>query len=698
MSISAVSTLQKVEPIIIGSKKAVSVKHALKCVNSKNSVSKIWHQILCFFSGKGLVTKQRLVKALHEADLPTLAKVQRLFTKAKELADKEVTSTDANEKAVANQFLKRAKNHELFLALLAEEFLVKFAANDPAVLGLVKSLPATNKKAIQDLAQAGITSTYLLAQSPTNPQDSALEVLKPLLEKEMFAEQIKAKIDSFMKPKANAIPHLAELYEELNKGLLGVIQNSCGPTKAGGSKDLIKPVTFKKVEQQADQPTEEIYFVAPKPTKPEETAAIFKKALAEKSSHIVTLSYPDYLVMKADTDHKLGNSSITLKLLEQEFIGAGAGYIRKSFQVTDASIKENGKPLQRNIDVLVFPEAPAMDRFEASTANDFVKADKETSAKQAQAYPNNPLIIGFDGLAFTGTYLALRNLQPNAAGELPFIETYHQVAKSLGAASLPRTAEEVVSLVATFKETTASQELDSLKPFNTEITEEEFAQAVLVALNPGTEPTDLQIKMAKTELALLNCDGDKVLSQSRLQLICTLYKEKINLVSLEAAYNKICNAYGVIKKPGRLFPEVLKEALTEYKEVRAEKAAVLAKEIFKGFTEDMLKVQAQSLARAIHENSLLEKFKDPKFHQGVRELRMQRTSLMDLLVMARQFAYYAFYQGLSEEFRKQKDNGTFKTGNKDCDPLKVLEYPEAFKEYLTALKAAQAADREAQKS
>lgn len=214
MSISAVSTLQKVEPIIIGSKKAVSVKHALKCVNSKNSVSKIWHQILCFFSGKGLVTKQRLVKALHEADLPTLAKVQRLFTKAKELADKEVTSTDANEKAVANQFLKRAKNHELFLALLAEEFLVKFAANDPAVLGLVKSLPATNKKAIQDLAQAGITSTYLLAQSPTNPQDSALEVLKPLLEKEMFAEQIKAKIDSFMKPKANAIPHLAELYEE----------------------------------------------------------------------------------------------------------------------------------------------------------------------------------------------------------------------------------------------------------------------------------------------------------------------------------------------------------------------------------------------------------------------------------------------------------------------------------------------------
>ncbi|PJD97574.1 MAG: hypothetical protein CK425_02805 [Parachlamydia sp.] len=696
MSISAVSTFQKVEPVIIGSKKAVSVKHALKCVSNKNSVSKIWHQILCFFSGKGLVTKQRLVKALHETDLPTLAKVQRLFTKAKELADKATISNDANEKAVADKFLKRAKNHQLFLDLLAEEFLVKFAANDPAILTFVKGLPATNKKAIQDLAQAGITSTYLVAQSPTNPQNSPVEVLKPLLEKEMFAEQIKAKIDSFMKPKANAIPHLKKLYNQLNKGLLGVIQNCCGPTKTR-SKDLIKPVTFKKVEQQADKPTEETYFVAPKPTRPEETAAIFKKALAEKSSHIVALSYPDYLVMKADIDHKLGNSSITLKLLDQKFIEDD--YIRKRFQVTDASLKENGKPLQRNIDVLVFPEAPSMDRFNASTTNVFVKADKDMSAEQVETYPNNPLIIGFDGLAFTGTYLTMRNLQPNADGELPFIETYHQVAKSLGAASLPRTAEEVVSLVATFKETTASQELASVESFKTKVTEEEFAKAVLVALNPGTEPTDLQIKSAMKELTKLHVDGEKAQLQSVFQNVCTLYKEKVDLGDLdETILEKTIKAYG-IKTPGP-FPELHKEVIHAYKEVRFEKAAALAKEIFKGFTEDMLKVQAESLARTIHINSLLEKFKDPKFHQGVKELLAQKTSLMDLLVMTSQFTDYNFYQGLSEEFRKQKDNNTFRGVGfaNECDPLKVLEYPEAFKEYLTALKAAKAAQMKTQKS
>jgi len=342
MTLTAISIFKEAEQVNLGTKKPVSVKNALNCVSHKNPIVNICHQVLCFLTGKGIITKKRLVKVLHEADLPTLSRVQALFAKAKKHAVEDTKITDAakaTEKKAANQFLSQAKNYQLFLDLLAEEFLIKFAANDPALLTLIKNLPAENKQGIRDLAKAGVTAAYVVECVRTNPQDSAVELLKPLLEKETFAKEFKADLDHKMNPNIHALPNLAELYEELNKGLFGVVQNGFKLPKAG-HREFVKQVNFT-IKDQTNNPTVETYFVAPKPTNPEDTAEIFKKALAEKSSHIVALSYPSYLAMKANTDHKLGNSFITLKLLSQKTI-CGNEFIVKNFQVTDASVIDDG--------------------------------------------------------------------------------------------------------------------------------------------------------------------------------------------------------------------------------------------------------------------------------------------------------------------------------------------------------------------
>lgn len=686
MSITAIS--KQAEQFTIGTAKPVTVKNALKCVSNTNSVSKIWHKILCFLSGKGLITKDRLIKALHDADLPTLTKIQKLFDKAQKLADTDTKVTDAAkaaEKKAADQFLKQKDNNKLFLNLLQEEFLFKFAANDPAVLALCKGLPEASKKAILELSKEGISSTYIAAKH-RKAEEPAAEVLKTLFAVDKFEDTIKTDLNSLSAPKADTIPAMADLLKALKDGFQGIINNGCKVPKAA-SKEFVKAVTFK-IGEQTDKPNVETLLVAPKPASPEETAEIFKKALAEKSSHIVALSYPDYLPLKVDAEHKLGSSSISLKLISQERIildqnDSATTAIKKSIQITDTSVKD--KPLQRTIDILIYPNWPAAGTFKVDEMKAFIDLDKKIALNQEDEFKKNPLFIGSDALARTGTYITMRQVQPNAAGDLPIVATYHHVSKFVGAAALPSTAEEVAAIFATFKSALTPEELALLKPLKTEFTEEEFAKEILAILNPGIEPTPVQIADTAKKLTALEV---KTLNNSpaALQSISLLFKDSISITHIDELATQTAKAYGISDAATILeYPEVVAEIVVEYKKVRQEKAAALAKEIFKDVTGDTLKAKEELLIQAISSNVKLEEFKDAAFHESIKELIAQKISLFDLDLLGKEFATTEFLGKLSDNFKGKK----FIPIPSDLTPL--LKDHVAFKEYMTALLAAKAA-------
>lgn len=686
MSITAISKFQQAEQFKIGTAKPVTVKNALKCVSNTNAVSKIWHKILCFLSGKGLITKDRLIKALHEADLPTLTKVQKLFDKAQKLADTDTKVTDAAkaaEKKAADQFLKQKDNNKLFLSLLQEEFLFKFAANDPAVLALCKGLPETSQKAILELSKEGITSTYIAAKH-RKAEEPAAEVLKTLFAVDKFEEGIRTDINSLFAPKADTIPAMADLLKALKEGFQGIINNGCKLPKTA-SKEFVKAVTFK-IGEQTDKPNVETLLVASKPAKPEETAEIFKKALTEKSSHIVALSSPDYLPLKVDAEHKLGSSSISLKLLSQELITLdqkGSTAIQKSIQVTDTSIQD--KPLQRTIDVLVYPNWPATGTFKVDEMKAFIAHDKKVASAQDDEFKKNPLFIGTDALGRTGTYLTMRQVQPNAAGDLPIVATYQHVSKFVGAAALPSTPEEVAAIFATFKSTLTPEEQALLKPLKTEFTEEEFAKELLAILSPGIEPTPVQITDTVKNLANWGLYRQEA-SPAFLQSVSLLFKDVIIIAPDDELTKQTAKAYGISDVPTYLeFPDLVAEIVVEYKKVRQEKAAALAKEIFKDLTGDALKAKEELLIQAISINEKFDEFKDPAFHESIKELIAQKISLLDLDLLEKEFATTEFLEKLSDSYKAKN----FTTTPPDLTPL--LKDHEAFKEYVTALVAAKAA-------
>ncbi|PJD97573.1 MAG: hypothetical protein CK425_02800 [Parachlamydia sp.] len=684
MSITAISKFQQAEQFKIGTAKPVTVKNALKCVSSENAISKIWHKILCFLTGKGLITKDRLIKALHEADLPTLTKVQKLFDKAQKLAEghtKETDAAKAAEKKAADQFLKQKDNNKLFLSLLQEEFLFKFAANDPAVLALCKGLPKASQEAILELSKEGITSTYIAAKH-RKAEEPAAEVLKTLFAVDKFKEGIQTDINSLSAPKADAIPPMADLLKALKDGFQEIINNGCKLPKTA-SKEFVKTVTFK-IGEQADKQNVETFLAAPKPASPEETAEIFKKSLAEKSSHIVALSYPDYLPLKADAEHKLGTSSISLKLLSQELINLDPNdlattAIKKSIQVTDTSIKD--KPLQRTIDFLIYPNWPATGTFKVDEMKAFIAHDKKVALGQEDEFKKNPLFIGSDALAHAGTYITMRQVQPNAAGDLPIVATYQHVSKFVGAAALPNTPEEMAAIFATFKSTLTPEELALLKPLKTDFTQEELAKELLAILSPGIEPTPVQIADTVNKLAYFGLNMPEA-SPAVLQSVSLLIKDMIFILSSEELAKQTAKAHGISDANTILkYPEVVAEIVVEYKKVRQEKAAALAKEIFKDLTGEALKAKEELLIQTISINEKFEEFKDPAFHESIKELSAQKISLFDLDLLEKEFTTPEFLGKLSDSFKSKNLPNL----------LALLKDDKAFKEYLTALLAAKAA-------
>jgi len=687
MSTTAISTFQRAEQFTIGSVKPVSVKNSLNCVSNKNPVFKLWHKFLCILSRKGFITKNRLVKAMHDADLPTLKKIQKLFDKAQKIADEDSKAADpakAAEKKAALKFLAKSKNNEVFLNLLKEELLLKFAGNDPAVLSLCKSLPEPAKKVIFELSKEGITSTYL-ATKYRKGDEPAAETLKTLFAVEGFEKTFDADLKGLFAPKADTIPPMEDLLKSLNGGLIGIINNGCKLQK-DPSKDFVKAVTFK-IGDQTDKPNLETLLVAPKPTNQNETAEIFKKALAEKSSHIVTLDYPEYLSMKIHVEQKLGDSSISLKLICQELIALDtkdptAHAIKKNFLITDTSVKD--KPVERTIAVLVYPNWGKDGTFKINEMTGFLASDQGIAAAQPDEFKKNPLFIGSDGFARLATYITLRKVEPSATGNLPIVETFRNISKFLGASALPTMPEEVAAIFARFKQNPTPEELALLKPLKTEFTQEELAKHLL-----GPDATPVQIADRVRELDYLKLNPS-LLSLAAFQYTSLLEKDKISSQSIHSFIDEKSKAYGIPQGTFKEFPEVVDEIIVEYKKACAEKRAALAKEIFKDATAEALKAKEEILSQIISDPVVLEEFKNPVYHAGIKELIEKKTSWNEFNLLVDEFKSN-IYNGLSDAFKKKDADGAFTTLNGPFDLSLILKDHEAFKELLSALLAAKAA-------
>lgn len=663
-TITATQKIAQAEPIKIGSeKKNISLKRALKCAYNPSTMSQIWNRFICFFLGYGIVNQKYVATLVNNTDPATTRKLLKLLSGAqKRIADKDKPDFPADQKKAVEEYSKRAEKDKLFLALLKEESLTRFANKDSAVLTLVKALPDAKKEKVIKLANDGFTAPVLFSQFKEKAEDKQDEVLKKILENENFVASIDGEI-GLSKPKADSIPEMKNVIEALKSGLLASIQKGISFAKV--TKDPVKKIKF----------TDEEVFVSQQPTNDVETLEILKTVLTQKSSHIVTLGYPSLnLPSVPDTEKKFGET-ITVKLqkqsLEKPATDQAIGFVVKTFIITDSSVKEADKPLSRTIDVLSLANWPATGSPKIEEVREFLNLDQKTVAEQEENYRKNPVIISGNDTSHLGTFLAMRQSKPNAEGEFPILKNLKTALQFLGKEFCPQSVEEVASIFGLFKPVFSQDELALLKPLKTNLSKDEKAddyvpKHFLNLVNPGKQPTELEIFEA--EVYLSDLDLFTTCSLQKANVAVTLLKEKISAQDLLKILAEKSKTYAPLSEVDLLeFPDVVEEALAEFRKVHSERVTALAKELFKDLTGDALKAKEELISNTFRNLASFEEFLDVKSDRtnmlnSAKELLEHKVSLPEFFKSLK-----THYDNLPEELKNKfpmdqnpLDNASFK--------------------------------------